>query len=177
MNRTTGLALVLSVLTLMSAADITAQRETESERGRRGMHRWFANTETVMSMREQLQITEGQIAQLDVIRRDDVQLQNATKAEWREMRSQLQARQIRKSEMMAFMENRRDAAMATASDLRARIQGVLNKTQLRSLEETQARRQAGAHGARGVRGARSGHSKARGGPRGARGAGRRLQHR
>ena len=67
MNRNTGLALALSALTLISAANISAQSETESERGRRGMRR-SANAETVMSMREHLELTEYQIAQLDAIR-------------------------------------------------------------------------------------------------------------
>jgi uncharacterized membrane protein YgcG len=168
MNRNTGLALALSALTLISAANISAQSETESERGRRGMRR-SANAETVMSMREHLELTEYQIAQLDAIRADDVTRQNATRAELGEMSSKLQAGQIRRSEMMAFMENRRDAAMATAGDLEARIQGVLTETQLGSLEETRARRQAGARGRASARGGRSGGHGARGG-RGARGA-------
>lgn len=169
MNRNTGLALAVSVLTLISAANISAQSETESERSRRGMRR-SANAETVMSMREHLALTEDQIAQLDAIRADGVQLQNATRAELAEMRSQLQAGQIRRSEMMAFMENRRDAVMATAGDLEARIQGVLTETQLGSLEETRAGRQAGARGRAGARGGRSGARGARGGRSGVRGA-------
>ena len=86
-------ALALSALTLVGAADISAQDGTESERGRRGMRR-SVNAEAVMSMREHLELTEGQIAQLDVIRAEDVTRRNAMRSELEEVRSQLQAGQI-----------------------------------------------------------------------------------
>lgn len=138
MRTTKGGMLALTALMLIGANDIHAQAATEQDAPpalRRGV-----DVETVMSMRERLELTEDQIAALDEIRREAVQRRTAEMAEAVEMRSRLRAGQIRPSEMMAFMEERRDANQGgVAEQRRERIASVLDEAQLETLQTLRVR--------------------------------------
>ncbi len=118
-----------------------------------------------MQMRERLELTEEQIADLDLIRREAVERRSAEATELAELRSRLAAGQIERSEMMAWMEERRDASEGVADERRARIDGVLTEDQLASLAEMRGRPGAFARGRMGIRGGGGFR-----GPRGFRGA-------
>ena len=132
-----GGMLALTALILIGANDLYAQAMTDENAApalRRGV-----DVETVMSMRERLELTEDQIAALDEIRREAVQRRTAEMAEAVEMRSRLRAGQIRPSEMMAFMEERRDANQGVAEQRRERIASVLDEAQLETLQTLRVR--------------------------------------
>jgi hypothetical protein len=184
----TGGAIVLSVLMATTASDIRAQDASADSMGRRGRRIGGQGVEMIMSMRERLELTEDQLASLEEMRRGSVEMRNARAAEMAEMRSQLQAGQIRPSEMMAFMEDRRDAAADVAAGHQERIEGILNEAQLETLQATSRRGRRSARGSRGGAGwqGRAGFRNGRGhapgmrrgqmrhprGFRGARGSGR-----
>jgi hypothetical protein len=95
-----------------------------------------------MRARETLALTEGQITQLDAIRREIVSQRSAERAEIDELRSRLEAGQIRQSELMAAQEARADAAQGRAEALRARIDAVLTEEQRASVELMRGRADA-----------------------------------
>jgi hypothetical protein len=178
--------LTLSALLLVGATQTGAQ-ETADDASRPALRRGV-DVESIMSMRERLALTEDQLAALDAIRRETVQLRTAEMAEGAEMRSRLRAGLIRPSEMMAFMEDRRDANAGVAEERRERIEAVLDEAQLESLREIRTggrafmRERAGMRGGRGRalgpsrgrgvpgRGLRSGRRPGDGPERGFRGA-------
>jgi len=138
-----GLIAAGALVATLGAADLTAQANAADGRmAMRGTRGAGNGVEQVMSLRERLELSEDQISRLDEIRRAMVSQRTAAQADMAEMRSQLQAGQIRQSEMMAFLEERRDAASATRPDVRAQIEEILDEAQLESLEELQGQRRA-----------------------------------
>jgi hypothetical protein len=107
--------------------------------------------EAIMRARERLELTEEQVRQLDAIRREAVAQRTEEMARIAELRSQLEAGQIRRSELMAAMEDQRDARRARAEERRASIDALLTEAQRESLEQTRRRidRQRPGAGARG----------------------------
>lgn len=151
MKRSIGITIVLTALAGSGAVDIAAQDEVaERRRGRRG-----PAVEAIMQMRDRLELTDGQIAELETIRRESVQRRNAEMAELNEMRSQLAAGQIQRSDMMAFMEDRREANAGLSEQRGAQLEAVLSEDQLGTLEQIRGNARAFARGrASGIRGSR-----------------------
>lgn len=104
------------------------------------------NVESVLRARERLELTEQQVQQLDQIRRAAVQERAAEMARMSELRSQLEAGQIRRSELMAAMEDQQDARRARAEERRASLQSILTDEQRASLEEMRRRAPRGRPG-------------------------------
>jgi LTXXQ motif family protein len=186
MKWTTGGIIALSALITIGANDILAQQESADRR--RAAVRHGPSVEAIMRMRDQLELTEDQLAALEAIRGESIQRRIAVAAEMAEMRSQLSAGQIERSELMAFMERRREASAGAADRQREQIDGILSEGQRASLQDTGARRRAvtrgrmsarrgspgvrGRHNARGARPSMRGRRFDRGGVgsfRGARG--------
>jgi hypothetical protein len=90
--------------------------------------------ERIMQAREALALTDDQIASLDAIRREIVQERNAEQAEMAELRSQLEAGQIRRSEVIAAQEDRVAAAEGRAEERQTRVDAVLTEDQLAQVE-------------------------------------------
>ena len=151
MKRTTGITIVLTALAGLGAMDIAAQDEApERRRGFRG-----PGVEGVMQMRDRLELTEAQLADLEAMRRESVERRNADAAEMAEMRSRLAAGQIQRSDLMAFMEDRREANAGVSEAARERLEAVLSEEQLGTLDQMRSNARAFAAGrARGIRGRR-----------------------
>jgi len=168
MKWTTGGAIALGALIAMGANDISAQQANQARN--RGAFRQRSGVEAIMQMRDRLELTEGQLTALEALRSESIQGRNAAMAELAELRSQLAAGQIQRSEMMAFMEHRREASAGVAVQRRADIDGILDDTQREAL---QTRAQAGRRGQANARRGRSGmrgRPNARGARTGMRGA-------
>lgn len=139
---TVGSALV-ALLTL-SVVPVAGQDERPERPGmRRG-----AGIEAIMSLRERLELSDDQIAQLDALRAEAVERRSTERAALDEMRSRLLAGQIERSEMMAFMEERRDARGDEADDVRTRVDEILLPDQRTALEQYRAERRAYERGRR-----------------------------
>lgn len=162
MKRTMKGWVVLAALATVGASDIAAQDAPEQRQRLRAGPR----VEALMQMRERLALSEQQIAELDVIRREIVQERSARRAEMDEMRSQLAAGQIRRSELMAFVEERQDVAEGVADERRGRIEGVLTEAQLEQVQELQGRSRAFARGRATARGGERAGFRGRPGMRG-----------
>ena len=109
--------------------------------------------EGIMRARERLELSEDQVSQLDEIRRESVQRRTGEMAQLQELRSRLDAGQIRRSEVMAFMEDRREERQALAEQQRERVEAVLTEAQLETLQEMRrARRSDRGFGPGGRRG-------------------------
>lgn len=93
------------------------------------------SVESIMRASERLELTEEQLESLEAIRRDLVEQRVAEMAEVTELRSQLQAGQIRRSDLMAALEDRRDAARARAEERRASIEAILTEEQTEALQQ------------------------------------------
>lgn len=148
-------AIALLMMSAVTVESATAQAAPERRRAVRG-----SAVESIMSMRDRLELTDDQISALDRIRAERVQERSTLRAEMAEMRSRLQAGQIRQSEMMAFLEDRADARRDDAEERQAEIEAILDEAQIEMLDDLRTRTRAfvrgraSARGGRGVRGAR-----------------------
>lgn len=163
------LSLVMMVALSASAAPADAQ-DDDARRGPRVV----VDVETIMSMRERLELSDAQVAQLDEWRRERVAERSETRAQMDELRSQLRAGQIERSDLMRFQEERRRDAETSQDESRTRLEGILGAEQLESWDGLVRERRAFARGRasarRGGRGAGwNGRSSARQGRTGIRG--------
>ena len=88
--------------------------------------------ERIMQAREELALTDDQITGLDAIRREFVQERTAEMAEMAELRSQLEAGQIQRSDVMAAQEDRVAAT-------EGRVDAVLTEVQRTQVEQMRTR--------------------------------------
>ena len=202
MNKKTLGTLVLAMLLGISALELNAQ-QNRGRRGppnlRQGNAQQFrgpgvfgkpsfnrtppSGPEQIMRMRDRLQLTDEQINQLDDVRRENVQRRTATMAEMAELRSQVTAGQINRSDVMSRLKGRREEGQAMAkpgelvmSILTDQQREVLGEAKMRSPRarsgKTRGMRGRGSPaGFRGPKGGRSGRPGMRGGPRGPGGSG------
>jgi hypothetical protein len=82
MMRMTGSVLVLATVFATGAADLSAQRGrgADSMRGMQGRQGQQVGVETIMSLRDRLELTDEQFEQLDVIRHEKGQGERQRKA-------------------------------------------------------------------------------------------------
>jgi hypothetical protein len=122
--------IALAVWIAVGAAEAHAQSRGGDAGPRRtgGM-----DVEAVMALRDRLELTDDQLTALEELRAARVVERSAQAAEMAEMRSRLRAGQIPRSEMMAFIEGRREASAGVADERRAQIEAVLDETQRESL--------------------------------------------
>lgn len=137
----------LAVAALLSygSLDVAAQ---DAPRVRGPEMRGGAGVESVMSMRERLELTDEQIARLDGLRAEAVQERNELRSAMEEMRSQLRAGQIRRSEFMAFLEERGDQRAGRLEARREATEGILLPEQREALEQIRAESRAFQRGQR-----------------------------
>jgi hypothetical protein len=143
----------LSALIALGAAEVSAQ-----------------SVEVILRNREELELTEQQVQQLDAIRREMVQERTEEMAERSELRSQLASGLIRESQVMAAREERQEGAQARIEQRRERVDAVLTEAQrdeVRTLRRQATRGRMAAAGARGPgQGGRPGFAPGRGAQRG-----------
>ncbi|HET9947700.1 MAG TPA: Spy/CpxP family protein refolding chaperone [Longimicrobiales bacterium] len=97
------------------------------------------SVESILRARERLELTEDQVSRLDQIRAREVEARAAEEARIAELRSQLAAGQIRRSELMAAIEERQDARRARAEERRAEVDSILTEEQRATAERLRVR--------------------------------------
>lgn len=147
MKRTMRGVLLVATLTAGAAAGVTGQDTPAEPAGARSI----PGVEAIIRMRERLELSETQVADLDAIRRESVERRSAAAAELTELRSQLAAGLIDRSDVMAFLEQKRDGDRQYATERKARVEALLDEAQLESLQELRQRRRAFARGRMGLR--------------------------
>ena len=178
MKMTTGGFLVLGTLfvTLFAggATGLAAQqgRRGPQPRGMEGRQkaRQDGGIESIMRLRERLELTEDQMDQLDAIRRANVERRTADMVEMTEVQSQYAAGLIRRSDVMAVMEDQEEVRRGRAGQQRESLQAILTEGQQESLKrvrrESRASRGDGRRGQGGQGGFRSDRGQQRGSFRG-----------
>lgn len=148
---THGLA-VLALAALLVPADALAQRGPRGERGP-AFHGDGdgPGLEMIMRMRERLELTEDQIAQLDAIRQETVARRTAHRAEMDELRSQVRAGQLEREALREAMEARRETAEAMRDATRERVDAILTEAQREELDTLRREGRAFMRGRAGVR--------------------------
>jgi hypothetical protein len=143
MRRVTGGLLALTALVAVGVNDISGQQQGR----RRGAEtRPSQGVEAIMQMRERLALTDEQIASLDAVRGEAVQRRSSNAAEMAELRSQLSAGQIQRSDMMAFMEDQREASVGVTEAQRTRLESILSEEQQASMQKLRTRARSFARG-------------------------------
>lgn len=179
-----GRVIALAAIAVVGASDVAAQqgrRGPAEGPGMRGGPRGPGPAiERILSLKENLELTDAQIAELDEIRQQSVSQRTGMQARMTELRSELAAGNIQRSEVMAAMEDFREAGQEISSQHRARVEEILTESQVEKLGELrpEGRRGARRAGDQARRGDRRGGQN--GGPplrgdRGRRGAGRPIR--
>ena len=205
MNKSTLGILALAMLLGVGALELNAQQNRGMRRPpnlRQGNAQQFrgpgvfgnpgfnrtppSGPEQIMRMRDRLQLTDEQINQLDDVRRENVQRRTATMAEMAELRSQVTAGQINRSDVMSRLKGRREEGQAMAkpgelvmSILTDQQREILGEAKMRSPRARSGKTRgmrgrgspAGFRGPKGGRSGRPGMRGGRGGPRGPGGSG------
>lgn len=185
MKRTMSRAAVFAAVMALAPLHIAAQQGPRAQRGQAVGPRG-AGVEMILRQREQLELTDNQVKQLDQIRQESVQRRTAHQAEMAEMRSKVLAGELKVEDLRAQMEARRTAADAIQTAQRQRVEAVLNDAQKQKIDQFQRQARAfqmgrlsavrgnrqGMRGNRqGMRGQQGFQRGMRGGNRGFRGAG------
>lgn len=110
--------IALGTLAIVGAQDTSAQR-----------------VETIMRAADRLELSRDQLERLDDLRREAVEHRTGDAREMRELRSQLEAGQIRRSDLLAAREDRVDALREFREEQRAAVAEILTEEQLASLDE------------------------------------------
>jgi hypothetical protein len=151
MKMMTGGSLVLAMLFATGVTGITAQEGRRGARmgGKQGQQE--GGVESIMRLRESLELSEDQVSQLDAIRRENVQQRTAEMARTTEVQSQYAAGLIQRSDVMAAMEERQEAARGRDGQQRERLQSILTEGQQESLNDLRRQNRTSAGRGRAAR--------------------------
>ena len=86
---------------------------------------WFGGVERIMRLREELKLTDAQLAKLEEIRKQQV----VRAQEMVELRSRVAAGQVEEDAMRAQIEQHNARFHQNAEEMRTRIDGILSKEQ------------------------------------------------
>ena len=166
MKRIAWSAVAFGIAVVLPLSAANAQR---SQRGaREGMRR--AGVENLLRMRERLELTDGQVTQLEELRVAGLELRKTRMADMMDLQSRRQAGDIEREEWRDLMAERRGANRTQSAQQREQITAILTveqRDQITSLRSQRAatRRSARAgsfrNGPRAARGFR-GHQRSRG---------------
>ncbi len=152
--RSTGWLALAAAGLIGLAAPVAAQRGPVGPRGPApdggpGM-RAGVGVERILALRDDLELTEAQVAALNEIRSQVLEQRQAEVAFMMGLRSDLQAGEITRAQMREALEERREARTGQAEAGRDRVRSILSEEQLDALAE-RGRRQARRSGVRGRR--------------------------
>ena len=148
MKRMAKSVALLAALTMLAPLQMEGQQR--GQRGRRGPADAMRaqGVEAIMRLREQLELNEGQIQQLDQIRQEAVQRRAAHQAEMEELHSQARAGQMEREALREAVEARQEVAEAIREQQRERIDAILSDAQREELEGMRGRARAFERGRR-----------------------------
>jgi len=137
MKAMTSGAAVLAAMMAVAPLHLQAQRGPRMGQGPAVGPRG-AGVEMILRQREQLQLTESQVNQLDQLREQAVQRRTAHQAEMTELRSKVMAGEMKPEELRQVMQARRDSAAAISTQQREKVMAILTDAQKQKVEEWQA---------------------------------------
>jgi hypothetical protein len=151
MRRTVGCAAILAAAMALTPLQMAAQqgrmgRGMGLRMGMMGQARADSlrgpGVEAVLRLKTQLALTDDQVKRLDQIREEVVKQRTAHMAEMMELRSKVQAGEMRPEDLRKAMEAQRDATAQVRAQRLERVRAVLNDTQKQQIEQMQARARA-----------------------------------
>lgn len=128
-----GGAFLLAVTLAAPVSDLAAQQGRASGPG---------GAEALLRMRERLELTEEQVARLDVLREERVARRAQETAELSELRSSLRAGTIERAEAMERMRTLRESRVGRSAQDRESLESVLDEGQRATLDQLRAQRRA-----------------------------------
>jgi hypothetical protein len=148
MKRMAKSVALLAALTMLAPLQVDGQQR--GQRGRRGPADAMRGqrVEAIMRLREQLELNDNQIQELDRIRQEAVQRRTAHQAEMEELRSQARAGQMGREALREAVEARQEVAEAIREQQQERIDAILSDTQKAELEGMRGRARAFERGRR-----------------------------
>jgi hypothetical protein len=136
MRLMTSGAAILAVAMTLSPLQANAQG-----RQGRGMMGWGRpdslrgpGIEMILRQREDLELTDDQVRQLDQIRAEAVQRRTAHQSQMAELRSRMLAGDMEVEELREVAESRREASVEVARQQRERVDAILNDAQRQKLD-------------------------------------------
>lgn len=174
MKKTTmGGAVILAVMLAGTGSGLSAQQdrapgaraEARMDRiGRAARDGGAPGVEGILRMRNQLELTDDQVARLDALRSERVQERAAISSEMAELRSQLRAGTLDRAEARQRRSSAVEARRASAEQARSEVESLLTDEQRETVQQLQAQRRAFEAGRRsgmreGARGARPGRDR------------------
>ncbi|HUG38493.1 MAG TPA: hypothetical protein VML54_16155, partial [Candidatus Limnocylindrales bacterium] len=127
-----GGAAILAMMLFVGVADLAAQqnraqgpRAAIADRMVRGGG--APGVERILRMREQLELTEDQVNRLDALRSERVEQHTLAAHETNELRSQLRAGTIERTEAMERLRTAREARAGQAEQSRAAVEALLDE--------------------------------------------------
>lgn len=100
----------------------------------------MASVEAVLRQRDELELTDQQVAQLEAIRKEEVMRRQNESREQIDLESRFQAGMLDRDAWRDEMEKRSDARTTAARSVRDRIENILTEEQRDQLEERRFRR-------------------------------------
>ena len=119
----------LAAVLIASATPVVAQEPGPAPRRPAGP----VNVETALRMREQLKLTDSQVAQLEALRKELVTQRQNQAREMIDMQSRAAAGLIEREEMRKQMESRRESMRGAMEQRRDRMERILTDAQREQL--------------------------------------------
>jgi hypothetical protein len=144
-----GGAAILAMMLSVGVADLAAQQNrAQGPRARPDMTDRTVRggsapgVEGILRMRERLELTDEQVSRLDALRSERVEQRTLAAHEMNELRSQLRAGTIERTEAMERMRTAREARAGQAERDRTAVESLLDENQRATLQQLQAQRRA-----------------------------------
>ncbi len=145
----------VALLAVLAVSGEVLEAQGRSRRGPMS-DRPLLGAEQILRAREQLNLTDAQVSELEAIRRETVEARRAEMGTMMELRSRAEAGDsAARAELRAQAAERREASAARREAYRNRINGVLTdeqREQLPAVGRAMARQRGMARGGRGFRG-------------------------
>ncbi len=138
----TFIAVAIAVTVVMPLSAANAQRA----RGTRGMR--SAGVESLLRMRERLELSDGQIAQLEEVRGTALEQRKARAVELLDLQSRWRAGELDRDEWRGLMAERREASREQSVQEREQISGILTDEQRERAASLRSQRAGPRRGAR-----------------------------
>jgi hypothetical protein len=178
MKRMMGGAAILAAAMMVAPIQSHAQQGPGRAQGQR-VAAPRPGIEMILRQREQLELTQSQISQLDKLRAEAVQRRSAHQAQMAELRSKVLAGEMTREELQKAVQAQREGATDIQKQQQEKVLGILTDAQKEKVKQWQAQargfrqgRAAAMRGGRmgqGMMGGRGGMMGRRGGMMGGRG--------
>lgn len=134
MKRTMGGAALLAALVALAPMQADAQVGPRGQRAA-GPALRGGGVEMILRQKQNLELTDAQVKQLDQIRQEAVQRRTEHQAQMAELRSKVRSGQVPVDSLRTQVQARQEVAKAMQEAQRARVEAILDEAQKQKIEE------------------------------------------